>query len=646
MTSFPNGLKNYFLKIRSSPLLSANKFKKKLKRVKSVNALREKQWDDRFIYEKIPLYDSKNDKNVLINLGDKCNSGNRKYANFKGLHFQDNSLYLYRQLSNKTTMNHLFLKNKNAIKLGSAKSKDINFRNDNLANKYKSFLEYGPNHTNGIENYKRSENKNSMDTNDFNAMNLINLNFLNKIWDEFGVNKNYRKLFTVIYKELDDENKDELFKKETDEINKIRNYINKLKQNIESRLNTIKELYELNIKLNTEVINKDNKSNEIILGDISEKINKLRVNTVNVCKSMEKLKKELNGIKNLDKFDINLIGEKFNFDKNYLIKMKSELNFLKEGFIKYYFNIENDQTPFLLKASQKNKITNDKDPFIHLVPLDQELKDKIAECTYYIYQELISYQSQKVHNKILRTISPLKRVINSKNEDDSKIFGEKDENINRGDINININNKINMLINRNPGNGNYINMSEDNINNKFGASHLEQINKNNKILNNQNNNLYFRKYGFLNNKNDLNEENNKKILNDVNNKKEEPTTIKIESNNKEIKDNLIDEDKIKSKGDNSLIVNNINSKDEKRNLSEQLPNNNEYKNIFSKYIKNDLPINKSKNNSEIQKIKIINKFEGLNPRNGKIPNILPDNSKKDNSEENKIHTSDFDDLIQ
>ena len=130
-------------------------------------------------------------------------------------------------------MNHLFLKNKNAIKLGSAKSKDINFRNDNLANKYKSFLEYGPNHTNGIENYKRSENKNSMDTNDFNAMNLINLNFLNKIWDEFGVNKNYRKLFTVIYKELDDENKDELFKKETDEINKIRNYINKLKQNIE-----------------------------------------------------------------------------------------------------------------------------------------------------------------------------------------------------------------------------------------------------------------------------------------------------------------------------------------------------------------------------------------------------------------------------
>ena len=227
MSSFPNGLKNYFLKIKRSPLLSANKMKKKIKRVKSVNALREKNWDDRFIYEKIPLYDSKNDKNVLINLGQKCNSGNRKYDNIKNFNFNDNSLFLYRQFSNKTTMNHLFLNNKNSIKLSSAKSKDINFRNDNLGNKYKSFLDYGPNHTIGLEN-----KNNNIDTNSFNAVNLINLNFLNKMWDELCVNKNYRKLFTVIYKELDDENKEELFKKETDEINKIKNYINKLKQNI------------------------------------------------------------------------------------------------------------------------------------------------------------------------------------------------------------------------------------------------------------------------------------------------------------------------------------------------------------------------------------------------------------------------------
>ena len=58
-----------------------------------------------------------------------------------------------------------------------------------------------------------------------------------------------------------------------------------------------------------EIINKDNKCNEIILGEISEKINKLRIHTINVCKSMKKLKTELSGIKNLDKYDIN-IGKK------------------------------------------------------------------------------------------------------------------------------------------------------------------------------------------------------------------------------------------------------------------------------------------------------------------------------------------------
>ena len=267
MSSLQRGLKNYFLQIKRSPLLSANKIKKKIKRVKSVNALREKNWDDRFIYDKIPLYDSKNDKNVLINLRSKCNSGNRKYGSFKGLNFADNSLFLYRPLSNKTTMNHLFINNKNNIKMTSAKSRDINFRNENnnLGNKYKSFLDYGPNYTNGLENYRRNDNKNNIDTNDFNAINLINLNNLNKLWDEFAVNKNYRKLFSVIYKELDDENKEELYQKETNELNKIKDYINNLKQNIENRINTIKELFELNIKLNTEIINKDNKNNEIIL---------------------------------------------------------------------------------------------------------------------------------------------------------------------------------------------------------------------------------------------------------------------------------------------------------------------------------------------------------------------------------------------
>ena len=639
MSTDKRSLKNYFLQIKRSPLLSSNKMKKKIKRVKSVNALREKQWDDRFIYDKIPLYDSKNDKNVLINLNCKSNSGNRKFGN-KGINFPDNSLFIYRPLSNKTTMNHLFLNGKNNMKMPSAKSRDLNFRNENiLGNKYKSFLEYGPNNANGFENYKKSENKNNIDSSNFNVINLINLNNIMKMWDELGVNKTYRKLFSVIYKELDDENKEELYKKETNEINKIKSYINDLKKDIENRIRTIQELYDLNVKLNTEIINKDNKCNEIILGEISEKINKLRIHTINVCKSMKKLKTELSGIKNLDKYDINIIGEKFNFDKNYLIKLKSELNFLKEGFSKYYFNIANDQTPFLLKASEKSKISNDKDPFIHLIPLTQELKEEISDCTYYIYQELIAYQNEKVHNKILRCISPLKRIIKNQNEDESKNIGEREESDNKRFINDHINNKINLLMNKNTGMKNYINMSEDNINNKFNSFQLQNINKNN---NYQNNNSYFRQLGLAN-KNKLREENHNKELNDLINKNEENIIKKSEEkeNNKEIKNDLSVKDKIISNNNND-IKNMI--RDEKRNSCDNIynKNNNEYKNLFEKYRINDSSMNDNKKN-ESYKIKDINQQEKFKSTIEKIPNVLPENNNKE--DEDKQFQSDFDDLL-
>jgi hypothetical protein len=354
---------------------------------------------------------------------------------------------------------------------------------------------------------------------------------------------------------------------------------------------------------------------------------------------MKKLKTELSGIKNLDKYDINIIGEKFNFDKNYLIKLKSELNFLKEGFSKYYFNIANDQTPFLLKASEKSKISNDKDPFIHLIPLTQELKEEISDCTYYIYQELIAYQNEKVHNKILRCISPLKRIIKNQNEDESKNIGEREESDNKRFINDHINNKINLLMNKNTGMKNYINMSEDNINNKFNSFQLQNINKNN---NYQNNNSYFRQLGLAN-KNKLKEENHNKELNDLINKNEENIIKKSEEkeNNKEIKNDLSVKDKIISNNNND-IKNMI--RDEKRNSCDNIynKNNNEYKNLFEKYRINDSSINDNKKN-ESYKIKDINQQEKFKSTIEKIPNVLPENNNKE--DEDKQFQSDFDDLL-
>jgi len=577
MSSLPKGVRNNIFQIKKSPMTLNSKFKKRLKRINSVNGLREKNWNDRFIYDKIPNYDSFKDKNVLINLRAKCNSSRRKLGNaLRGnpLSFIDNSLYLFRPLSNKTSFVHPLINTKYGIKTISAKTRDINYKNNNNRNidSHRNYLLYGFNNKR-LENKKKEEilSKTNNIENNFNNINLINLNKIIKLWDELSVIKNYRKLFCVIYKELDDEDKEELYQRETNELISIKNDINTLKNYIELRLNTIKEIFELNKKLNTEIINKDIKSNENIINEISDKIGILRSHTVKVCQSMKKLKLVLNGVKNLDKYDIDIIAEKFKFDKNYLIKMKGELNFLKEGFAKYYFNVKYDQTPFLLKTSEKNKI-NEKEPFIHLVPLDKELKNEIMECSYYIYQELIAYQNEKVNNKILRCISPLKRVILKNNQDEEKIINGKEEN------NINLKNNDNNNIN----NINNINS----INIKKSSSLVDSS----RDKNNQN-----EKNEFINSK-DI-KENIDKISNDINNninnKKE---IINLKRNDKKYKTGpmgMVSQKDKKSDIKNILLnykINERNANKRKSDVNRKKNNiliNNDEKNRFSENNKNN-----------------------------------------------------------
>ena len=450
---------------------------KKLNRVKSVYIKRENNWNDRFIYNKIPEYDSSKDKNVRINLSIKSYSGRRDLNNIQNIRTQsifqnkltngDNSLNIYSPpLSNKTTVNH---KNgRNLFKISSAKMRDLSFNNDNN-------LKY---------------------------INMINLNNINKLWDELCVGKSYRNLFCVIYKELNDEDKQEIYQKEINELISIKNEINNLKSNIDIRLNTIKELSELNNKLNNEVIKNNNNQNENIVNEISKKIEILRENTINVCLTMKKLKYELNGIKNLDKYDIDLISEKYDFDKNYIIKMKGELNFVKEGFIKYYFNIEKDQTPFLLEASENcipKKNNNEKSPKLNIVPLNKEMKNSIIECIYYIYQELIAYQNEKVNKNILKRISPLKRT----SEYNSNPESNKPRIINGKEENNNINNN-NLILKKSSSAINNLRINEPNLKKNIINIKDKYIYSKKKFLNiNKNgNNLFLNQIKSQRNKND------------------------------------------------------------------------------------------------------------------------------------------------
>ena len=374
---------------KKKPFIKIPKLKNPYNELKTKNKIREEEWNKRFIFYKIPNYDSFRDKNVLCNKN-KNNANLKKIDNY--LDYKSPRNYILNQtnidINNRREKNNsLFFSINNKIQTLSPKNKNFSFISKNVLSPIANIH---------ISLY------------DYNNKNLTNLK---NLWDELGILKPYRNYFKYIYKELETEYKEEMYLKEIQELNQVKINAKELKYHIGLRMSIIEEIKNLNDKLGKELVNKNNNAKELLLNEISDKIILLREQTIKVCQSMKKLKGMIFNINNLGKYDFDLISKKFRFDKNYIIKMKSELNFLREGFAKYYFNIENDQTPFLLKASNKNIITKE-DYFIRIIPIDKEIKNTIINCLFYIHQELIAYQNININKNNFRRISPIKKKDN------------------------------------------------------------------------------------------------------------------------------------------------------------------------------------------------------------------------------------------
>ena len=291
---------------------------------------------------------------------------------------------------------------------------------------------------------------------------------------------------------------------------------------------------------------------------------------------MQKIKSKINEGYLWGKYDLNAISEKFKFDKNYLIKMKDEMCVLKEGYIKYFFNIcDNDL--FLVNTSEPED-KKQSDPFMHYVPLSNKMKDNINQCIYIIYQELIGYQNSNVFENNFRNISPLKNY--TYNEMDIKTYKKYNESLNSS-----INNSL-------------YNSSNNNI----------LFNKNNKLspvrticsgINKSNN-----KNNSINNKrilsgNDKENSNINKLFNKINNNMNKPEEKVDENNNKDIKD-LIEKKNIK----NINIEIDINNK----NISMNDKDKEEEKKITKESLK-EKKINNEEYNGDINNISNIKKDE-------------------------------------
>ena len=236
---------------------------------------------------------------------------------------------------------------------------------------------------------------------DIKIRNIINL------WNELEVNESYRNFFFFIYNELNDEEKSNLYHKEINEIIQLKNDIKNLTYNIELRIGIINKLGELNDELNNEY--EDGNVEQKIINQMFKKMEDLTIQAVNIVQYMKKIKSVINLFPNLNKYDLDLISRKFNFDKNYLIKMKFETDFLQGGCINNFLNINIDQAPFLLKAIEKKTLINQNKSNNKVLLVEQKVINDINDCSYFIYMELISYQNEKMSKKSVRTISPIRK---------------------------------------------------------------------------------------------------------------------------------------------------------------------------------------------------------------------------------------------
>ena len=383
---------NNFYSRKLSPMSKNTTDSRPFTRVQSVTAVRKKPWNRRFIYNKIPDYYQIRDKNIMLK--------KPRMNNMQKNNVFDTNYITYQQSKMNTIRKKKFSKGFNRTTSGFFSHSSYVTNNNEFSLNNRNIISPLTNSALNRNNYVRERLNLNVNSND------ENFNSIKKLWNELCVFMSYREVFIIIYNQLSGIEKEQFYQKELNELNSVKNDIKSLNYYIEQRTNILKDLYEKNIKLN-QIKNSDDVINEI-LTDISNLIEKLREATIDVCYAMRKLKNDMYIVNNIAKYDIDLLSTKSKFDKNYLIKMKGELSFLKEGNAKFFFNINDDRSPFLLKASDPIA-NNDKEMLMRIIPLKDEIKDHIKECNYYIYQELIAYQQNIIaKEKIFRCVSPIK----------------------------------------------------------------------------------------------------------------------------------------------------------------------------------------------------------------------------------------------
>ena len=369
---------------------------------------REKGWDDRFIYNKLednipekkPI-SKKNDYTSNINYL-KQQFNNDKINQRKSTKKRGKSGYKFIQEKNNSNIinkNKIRIKSNDILKYNNLV--DLNNTENSNNNEILSLL--GEKKIGIIGNDNNMPNKNNNSTNFIRNNNYININntsniynsmsldeievYVGILWNKLGVKDTYQKTFNEVKEEKEnDEAKKEFMILEIQNLEKMEKFLKELSCLIENRDRTILLLKKISELMEKQFISINLDIKESVINYFYKAIIEYRKNTIKVIEGIELFNQLFSYNVNKGKFDEEILVRKSKlFDKennikNYLLKIKDDLNFLGyskvNGYKQLNLNFKTSNDPFLLSALEQ-------------IPFNLDDYNRVKQCQYAIMQEVI-----------------------------------------------------------------------------------------------------------------------------------------------------------------------------------------------------------------------------------------------------------------
>ena len=202
------------------------------------------------------------------------------------------------------------------------------------------------------------------------------------LWDKLGISKSYQNIFENVCLQLSPSYRDGYFNNEINHLSSILNLLLEINSNIDKRKNIISLLKQFN---NIELEGNEN-INEYIQKAISLLID-LRKISIIIVDNYGKLRQLIGYDLYINKFENDKI---IDYNKDYLIEMKNDTDFLSSSNLANYFSFANENDPFLTAiANNNNNNNNNLNQYIS-IPIDEELLNNIKNCQYILLNEILN----------------------------------------------------------------------------------------------------------------------------------------------------------------------------------------------------------------------------------------------------------------